>query len=225
MSDERTGVDVLLSVEKQIAQLMHMQSSLDLNIKILSNKLNQVIDLLNEVPSTAQMNPSMSPIALATAPSTPVKMKIEEEFKPPIPITTDTAPVGFRRTSRPETFTNAHQQPTKNTPTPAFPLPKMKSATSIIEPPPSNSKQPLSQRIVDRNGASIFKADIEVMDEAGHTIWKGQTGTTGKWQTALSPGKYRLNVRKQTTQQKIAVSADLVVNDKTPQELPPMSVK
>jgi hypothetical protein len=225
MSEERTGTDVLLDLEKQVAQLVHMNQSLDFNIKVLSNKLNQVIELLNNMSAEAQMDPTMDPIAMATAPQSVMpKMKIEDEWKPAIPITTDTAPVGFRRTSRPETFHNP-KTPTKNTPTLSFPVPEMKPPTSVMEPSPNTGKKPLSQRIVDRNGSSVFKADIEVVDEQGHTVWKGQTGMTGKWTTALAPGKYRVNIRKQTTQQKIAVSQDLLVNDKTPADLQPLLVK
>ena len=101
----------------------------------------------------------------------------------------------------------------------------MKAPRSVAPPPPVAGKIPLSQRIVDRNGTSLFKADIEVLDDQGHTVWKGQTNATGKWQAALGLGKYRVNIHKQTTNQKIQVAQDLTVNEKTPKELPVMIVK
>jgi hypothetical protein len=219
MEQQRTATDVLLSLEKQVKQLVYMHQTLDLNIKVLSNKLNQLIEAVDSPMLANEMEQSMNPIAIAKAPP----MKIVEEFNPtpPIPLASETSPVGFRRTGREGVQA---KNPTKNVPTPSIKLPEMK-APQVIDIPPTTGKKPLSQRVVDKNGASLFKADIEILNQEGHTVWKGQTGATGKWQTALDPGNYRLNVKKHTTQQNINVAVDLVVNDSTPRELQLMLVK
>jgi hypothetical protein len=219
----RTATDVLLSLEAKVDKLTYLLQSLDLNNKVLSNKLNTLIAAVND-PSYDQQpfDPSTDPLSIATA----KPMKVADEWKPAIPLTSETAPVGFRRTERTET--NARTQtrtPAKNTPTPSLPIPEMKAPKSVEAAPQTTGKIPLSQRIVDNKGASLFKADIEVLDTEGRTVWKGQTNATGKWQAALSTGKYRVNVKKQTTQQKIQVSQDLAVSDKTPRELPVMMIK
>jgi hypothetical protein len=240
MTDQRTATEVLLSLEKKIDQQVHLYHSIDLNIKVLSNKLNQVIQLINTPMPDEQgfsmyggtnagtaMPDDLNPHKIATAP--PSRMKIEDEWKPPIPITTETAPVGERRISRPPTpgmqAPKPSPKPLKSVPTPSFPVPEMKAPTSITPPPIHTGKVPLSQRIVDRNGNSIFKADVEVQNNEGTTIWKGQTNTTGKWQASLDPGNYHVQVRKQSANQRLQVAQDLVVNDKTPRELPIMVVK
>lgn len=220
--EDRTATDVLLAVEGKIQQLMSLHQSLDLNIKLISNKLNTLITAVNDPSLDAPVSTEINPFEMATAPP----MNIEEEWKPAIPLSTETAPVGFRRTGRAETFTGAQtRMPAKNTPTPSIKVPEMKAPRSVAPPPPVAGKIPLSQRIVDRNGTSLFKADIEVLDDQGHTVWKGQTNATGKWQAALGLGKYRVNIHKQTTNQKIQVAQDLTVNEKTPKELPVMIVK
>lgn len=235
--NERTAVDVLLETEKQIKVLVAINQSLDLNIKVLSNKLNttmervdHILALIEDMPDEPgfTMVDDMNPHTLATAP--PKRIQVQEEFAPPIPLTKETAPVGQRRTSRgevlsPQPMKGQVQKPIKNVPTPSFPVPEMKTPISIAEPAPTSGKVPLSQRVVDRNSNSIFKADVEITNEGGSTVWKGQTGTTGKWTTALEPGRYHINIHKQTTQQKIQVGTELLVNDKTPRELPIMIVK
>jgi len=230
MTDERTAVDVLLAIEQKQDQILRKQNSIDLIEKINSNKLKQVEDkidhiigLINEVPGEFDQSSDMNPFNIATAPP----MKIQEEFAPVMPITTDAEPVGFRRTSRPESYSNPRTAK-KNVPTPSIPLPEMKPAKSIEQPPVSpGMKYPLEQRIVDKNSKAIFKADVEVVDSNGTTISKTQTGVMGKWSATLAPGKYRVHISKfdSSSNKKMSVAQDLTVDGKTPKELPMMIIR
>lgn len=231
MTGERTAVDVLLAVEQRVDAVLHKQNSLDLINKINSTKMTQIetkldhiIDLINSVPDENgfTMAPENNPHSLATAPP----MKIADEYNPPIPMTNETAPVGIRRTSRGEPFSAPHQQ--KNIPTPSIPTPQMKPPKSLEQPQETNTgSRIVEQRIVDRNSKAIFKADVEVVDANGITVSKTQTSIMGKWNATLAPGKYRVHINKldAATKGKIQVSQDLMVDGKTPKELPMMVIK
>lgn len=228
---QRTAADVLLSLEEQVKQLMQMHRNLDLNIKILSNKFNQVIEVLTAMPTDP--NPSLfpDPHAIATAPPSlqipEFKMKIQNEL--PIPKETglpiDAAPVGFRRTSRPESY-SAVTPGDKNIPTPSIPQPEMHAAklkeSSTVHIPSSANKIPVMQRIVDKNGKSIFMAEVEITNKHTNIVEaKTRTNGVGKWQATLAPGDYKVSIRKREAlnKQNIETSQDLSINTSTPNEL------
>ena len=238
---ERTAIDVLLALEKKETENNFLLKSLDLNIKVLSNKITEVISLIKDAPSYEASSPDyvqlhsnqnqLFPAIPNTTPSPSIQnMKVEEEWKPAIPLTTEEVPVGFRRTSRPETFEDPRITASrKNTPTPSLPVPEMKVPVSIAEEAPmsNGSRMPISQRITDRNGKAMFMADVEIIDAQGHTEAKIRTNGVGKWQASLVPGRYRVNISKfdTATKQRIQVAQDLVVDEKTPKELQTVIIK
>lgn len=223
----RTAADVLLSLEAKIDRLIGQVNLTDLNLKNLSNKLNQLIDTLSQLPMEEEEAPiADSPYAIASAPPSPI------ESMPQMAV--ETAPVGFRRTSRPETFETVPSvavPPQKTVPTPSIPQPEMFPAQEPQNPvahESSGNKKQLMQRVLDKNGKAIFMAEVEILDTNNITVCKGlRTNGVGKWQASLLPGRYKVILRKRDVQGKnnIEITQDLTVDAKTPNELQTMVVK
>jgi hypothetical protein len=112
MSQEpRKATEVLLDLESKVSMLLDIIRAQDLNIKVLSNKLNDVIGRLDK----QQAGP---PRIIVEAAPTPPATNMPTGFvqlpagdpERTIPITAesklpqDSSPQGFRRSSRPETY-------------------------------------------------------------------------------------------------------------------------
>lgn len=102
----RKATDVLLDIEGKVNNLLELVRVQDFDIKILSNKLNDVLTALNKQVSapqkiTVEAVQNMSP-ALAQAQVKDPERNIPISASGALPQTD--APDGFRRTSRPETF-------------------------------------------------------------------------------------------------------------------------
>lgn len=217
----RAATDVLLSLETKVDQLMHLHRSLDLNIKILSNKLNQMITAITQIPSDEAAFDEIQGENLYPA---------QPEVS--IPLETETVPVGFRRVSRPETYTEPGDKNKKNTPTPSLPQSPhyaAKEGTSVtVHQPSSANRIPIMQRIVDKHGKAIFMAEVEITNLSNNVVEaKIRTNGVGKWQASLTQGQYKVTLRKQQSQskEKIEVSQNITVDDKTPSELQVLIIK
>lgn len=235
MSNEpRKASDILLSLESKVDQLISLYRSQDLVLKVLSNKLNNLIDAVNSSPSDSEPKPSTQQI-----------LNVSSEFQLPVEI----APKGFRRTSRPETYDVPEKPAPKaqlktEPPTPVavsveqpsvefpiqFPdyepkkeppglqnLKKPKSEIKVSEPShpatPGN-KVPVEQRVVDKNGKAIFLANVELLNSAGESEYKTRTNGVGKWQASLGVGTYQVKISKQesVSKEKIEVVQDITVD-------------
>jgi hypothetical protein len=113
MTEPRKATDVLLDLESKVSMLLDIIRAQDLNIKVLSNKLNDVIGRLDKQQAVqpkivveAVQAPVMQP------PSIPAGFTQIPAGDPDrtIPVLAESklldtgAPQGFRRNSRPETF-------------------------------------------------------------------------------------------------------------------------
>lgn len=237
MTEVRKATDVLLDLELKINTLLNLVRSQDLTIKVLSNKLNSVMEVL-EKQKTAPA-PKFT-VEMASNPNPTIKVVDEKKviYNPDQQLTVDESPQGFRRTSRPETYSTQ--------PEPKFPtqIPAAQKPAEVIVPnlpnhqitqampakaspksPVSKSEQldkgafPVMQRIVDKNGKSVFMAEIEVLDMAnGETVYKTKTNGTGKWSAALPTGDYRIFVRKRESisKDKLEVAQDVKVDGSSP---------
>jgi hypothetical protein len=254
--EPRKATDVLLDIENKMDMLLSMIRSQDLNLKLLSNKLNIVMEKLEK--QTAPTNKIIVEAVNTVTPNIPIDEKnipVSPENSLPI----ETSPQGFRRTSRPETYSGDNSYIKKNVVKDAvvFPmqLPKMpgtsesdaevvvpSEATNVVEnfapkvkkaekPTKLKSDQhiPVMQRIVDKNGKSIFLAEIEIIDVNNSSeIPKTRTNGTGKWTASLPVGNYRVIVRKREslTKEKVEVVQDIQVDGtKSPLELQTMILK
>lgn len=240
----RKATDVLLDLETQVKTLLGLVRSQDLNIKILSNKLNMVMETLEK--NTTSKGPSFSIEAIQTAnkqiPIDPGKhFEVESDFNMKI----DESPNGFRRTSRPESYagdnsylppksqqSNKLKPPPGRAATPEIIVPPQapKAKQGLVEPPPfveppraaprdvNRNAIPVQQRVVDRNGKSIFLADVEIFDlNTNQSIYKTRTNGTGKWAASLSVGNYHVVIQKREslTKERVKIEQDISVDGTT----------
>jgi hypothetical protein len=111
MSEPREATDVLISVENKLDTLLGLVRSHDLNLKILSNKINEMMNKMNEQPPPPKI--IVETVQTAPKPSMPptfTALPVDPERNIPIVaehvIPQTDSPQGFRRNSRPETYAN-----------------------------------------------------------------------------------------------------------------------
>jgi hypothetical protein len=202
-SEPRKATDVLLDIEVKIDVILNILRNQDLNIKIISNKLN---DLIKNMP--------ISNIEQ-------IKEQFQEDFKEitisaedAIPI--EQSPKGFRRTSRSETYSNNITEP--KIIQPEIIVPEQVITQKIKSNKNNANAIPVIQRVVDANGKSIFMADVEIINsDNGEKVNKTRTNGAGKWQASLVTGNYKviLSKKEPLTKQKIEIIQDILVDGNT----------
>lgn len=271
--EPRKATDVLLDLELKVGLLLDIIRSQDLNIKILSNKLNDVINRLDKqqtappkvvVEAVHTPSPMVQVMPIPSGdPSKNIPIYSEESLPQEI------APKGFRRNSRPETFAGDNAflpKPSENkmpmqmpkapsgrdfgvpppgrmpTPDPVITAPPMHKGGNKIDSPltealptehiakaPLTGQIPIMQRCVDKNGKSIFLADVEIMDKnSGQPVFKTRTNGTGKWMATLSIGEYQVTVKKRLSLSKDQIEAKQEIQvdgTQSPLELPMMIIR
>lgn len=259
MEKERKASEVILELESKLDKALDFLRNQDLMIKILNNKLIAITESLNkkvaEPPkfTVEAINVPTQKIPIPMpAPLSEREVAISAESKLPI----ETAPQGFRRTSRPETFSgdDAYLSHTK------YPTQIPKLAGNQMPPPGRNlgeavvpdkatkkldtssvptSQQPsknvaqnavpVTQRVVNGHGKSLFLADVEVINKTSmETVAKTRCNGTGKWMASLAIGEYKVIIRKldATTKERLEVSQDVLVDgSQSPLELQTVIVK
>lgn len=99
MTEPRKATDIILELEQKVDALLNIVRTQDLNLKIISNKLNTVTEALEK------KEPAAGPRITAES-----VRPTNHTQQPTIPVTSEASlplesePKGFRRTSRPETF-------------------------------------------------------------------------------------------------------------------------
>lgn len=272
--ENRKATDVLLELENKIEVLLQIVRSQDLNIKLLSNKLNIIIEKVEKQPANPPkiMVEAVNSLPQPVVPQPPTPQPPGRQFSNDsldnpnnIPISSDfnipteSAPQGFRRTSRPETFAGDDIYLNRDAPK-KFPLQIPQNKTENTNKPINNNAEvivnnttfqerlppedkkstkaeksrdpnsiPVIQRIVDKNGKSVFLADIEVLDLTNqNSVAKTRTNGTGKWMSSLPVGSYRVFVRKRESlsKEKIEVAQDIQVDGlQSPLELQTMIIR
>lgn len=284
VQETRKASDVLLDLESKVDLLLGEIRAQNLNNKILSNKLNDLIGRLDKqqagppkiIVETVQSPPppAIVPPGFAQIPAGDPDRNIPFLAESKLP--QDNSPQGFRRNSRPETY--AKNKPPAQPPELQMPVqlpPNMKPPSgrqANINPPPGrgensevvvssqathHNKQgagavmappvtempqteqsaplshqgqiPVTQRCVDKNGKSIFLADVEILDMASmQTIFKTRTNGTGKWMASLGIGAYRVTIRKResVSKEKIESVQDIQIDGSQSRlELPMLIIK
>ncbi len=221
-NDKRTAMDVLLNVEKLLQENIASSKTQELATKILSNKINYLIEVLIQTSTTTKQNFSSSvkkvediaEIPLNSLyPKMPQQQQAASQSEDNIDLFIDASPVGFRRTSKPETYHQPNEIE-KNTPTPS----KVPYAVEQDIPQPGQ-RVPVIQRVVDKNGKAVFMADVEVINVATKKVeTKTRTNGMGKWQASLPVGHYKVVLKKQASagKDKIEVVQDLSLDGSTP---------
>src|SRR5579885_316769 len=159
--EPRKATDVLVELESKVDVLLDIVRAQDLNIKILSNKLNSVMEQLSKAPATppkitVEAVQAKPPVVIGPDhPANPfVQMPAADpERAIPIPAESklpDTSkPQGFRRNSRPETYAgdNAvlpHGEQEHRMPMQLPKAPPGRGGEVIVPPPPGRQPQQTS---------------------------------------------------------------------------------
>lgn len=211
--EPRKATDILLDIELKLDQILAIVRAQDLNTKVLSNKLNGVIAQLSNVGQATVAN------------STPTIEAAEPVIQETLNIKVEADPLGFRRTSRPETYATPTQLAQTSKPEPAMPtvaevsVPPINQLGRSATPQPTEEWQTISmpslprmqseepsanigkisveQRIVDKNGKAVFLANIEITNKQTNKLeTKTRTTSAGKWQAVLPPGVYDVKISK-----------------------------
>lgn len=215
-SEPRKASDVLIDLESKINVLLQLVRSQDLNIKILSNKLNSLLESTkNNVNNTTTENSSFEDDSK--------KIYVSSDGNLPL----DNFPSAIRRNSRPETYSstsnnevqvnkdaevivNVKGNPIKNG---FVKLDSDKKTQPLIDKDRNDHLViPVHQRVVDRNGKSVFLADVEVLNlETNNVIFKTRTNGTGKWMASLSPGNYNVIIQKRESVSKEKIKTEQLI--------------
>jgi len=180
--ESRKASDILLSIEKKLDQIVGLISSNDLTMKIVANKLQSLIDIGNDDNHPNNLDEinknNLLPTVSLLSPQKE-EIFINSEFN----IEEDKAPSGTRRTSR--SSSDIFDFETKEN-----------NKTVSPETYNSDRKIPIVQRVVDKNGKSLFLAEVEVLNENSVQVCKVKTNSVGKYQAQLPPGNYKIIIRK-----------------------------
>jgi hypothetical protein len=216
MSDEeRKATDVLLSIESKLEALLNHHRTQELNLKILSNKFNSLIDNIPKYLAENKFNIAQPQIKIEVADVSPIPTKGKS-----LNLLTDSDPIGFRRTSRPETFEDKNKQSDSRESSIQKVVQNFEHANqkeNIPHIPPKLNEGAISQitqRIIDKNQKSIFLAEVEIKSPEGSIVHKTRTNSVGKWNATLPVGKYRVSISKRETsnKQKLEIFQDIEVD-------------
>lgn len=156
MTEPRKATDVLLDVESKVSALLDLVRSQDLVIKVLSNKLNDVIGRLDkqqsgppkivvEAVQTAQPRANIVPPTFDQLPAGEPERNIPVTAESKLP--QSEAPQGFRRSSRPETYAGDNailprpdQEVRMPVQLPKMPAPNPPAGRQPMQPPPGRAE-------------------------------------------------------------------------------------
>ena len=213
--EPKKASDILIEVQTKLDLVLDYVKSQDFNMKLLSNKLNALIE------NKAAPKLTIEAVNIADALSVPVNQEASIE--------TDLSPKGFRRTSRQESFVNklpVEEKINTDIVVQAVPLtPVVKPAENpSFKDAESQNSVPVHQRVVDKNSKAIFLADVEITDlKTMKLFYKTRTNGMGKWMTSLPHGIYRvvINKRESVTKESLSSSQEIKVDgSSSPLELP-----
>jgi hypothetical protein len=146
--EPRKASEVLLEVESKLDTVLALLQSHDLTNKIISNKLSALLDKLNsQPPAPPQITvEAVNTYANAFNQSNPVDpdktIPVSSDDRLPV----EEAPNGFRRTSRPETYSgdNSYRQPVpKKQEEVKYPtqIPRANGKSEVVVPPAALNRE------------------------------------------------------------------------------------
>lgn len=142
MTEPRKASDVLLELESKINLLLESVKVQNVNIMVLSNKLNDVMAKMEKKITVEAVQNFPVPVV----PAMPVDPERAIPFSAETQLPQEHFPQGFRRTSRPETYVNEDTFPAyeeKNVPAQAPKMPQQQimspQGKMPMQPPPGRS--------------------------------------------------------------------------------------
>lgn len=172
----RKASDVILSIERRFDVLLQTATNSDNNTKLLLGRMNRICSLLESIDTQLKLGNGAEP-----------EPEIDHlSYLPEIEV--ETSPKGYRRTARPETYSDE------------------KSARVI----------PTQQKIFDPSGKSVYMAEVEIFNAADRSlVTKLRSTAGGKWQLPLAPGDYIVTILKRPngTRNKMTYSNNFSVKE------------
>ena len=228
MTDEqkqRNASEVLLAMETKLDILLQVNRSLDLNFKVLSNKFNQILQLLSTDPigtavsgnvftASSQLDsPSMlaanslypsQPYQVQAAPMTVsqltpahlTNLKVKDQLEIPSDMPLTTEMAPVGFARTSRSETYIAQETGPIKNTPTPSIPLPQTYGPKELPGAVDKTYPVQQRVTDAQGKSLFMCDVQVFDNKGELVHKTRTNGVGKWSAALKPSTYKVNVKK-----------------------------
>lgn len=222
MSEEnRKATDILLSIESKLEALLNYHKSQDLNLKTLSNKINNLSEVKQPL---IQKNESNNNVFAVTAEAVDVAPFVTANKSLPQPLSMEDSIIGIRRSSRDQLDDKTefkdydrHVIHTKNE------LPILSKEKSV-----EVKHVQITQRVVNKNQQSVFLAEVEIKDLDDNLVSKTRTNSVGKWSATIPSGKYRVSVNKKesSSKQKIEALQDIYIDgSKSIDTLPDLIIK
>jgi len=180
---ERTATDILLSIEDHLKTMIKLLMVQKVSTDVLSNKINKLPELLGNKSQVKEISVEATDVNLPVAikaNTTPIK-QVESNKTP-------------RRTERP---TNTRTKITEDTISKEDIIKKSTKDVLIPKDVVNDKTVTLTQKIVDKNGKSVFLATVEVYDRITEEfICKTNTNGVGKFTVKLKPSEYNIIVKK-----------------------------
>jgi hypothetical protein len=243
MSSDRKATDVLLDLEKKIDAILGIVRSQDLQLKILSNKLSDAASNMRNAPA-ASPKFTMEAVNVSKQVVQPLQsqqfLNLNDERQ--VAVSAENAlpielePKGFSRTSRSDTYADEPikypiQMPSQNkhaeitVPIKAF----QQQEPAVVKENQMQNAVPVSQRVVNSTGKSLFLADVELIDlTTMQQVHKTRTNGSGKWLASVVPGNYRIIISKleMPSKQKLEATQDVMIDgSNSPYELQTIIIK
>lgn len=201
MTEPRKATDVLLALEAKVETLSKLMYSLDMNIKLVLNRLNTLSGTpVQQTPMQMPADPDKQVVQTSQQEVIPLANKMEDF-------------TGHRRTARAESYADetAATVPVRNAPVPR----EVQASKQVIDTANAGKKVPVVQRVSDNTGKDLFMAKVSVFDMNEKSVCETKTSASGKWQAILPPGKYKVKIIKTDTATKKQIEAlqEITVKD------------
>lgn len=223
-NNTRKATDVLISLEAKIDLLLNYYRSQDLNIKILSNKLNLLSEQLAKSPpanDAPKIKIEAADFVIPVAKNNQTKdVHVSSDFN----ITVESAPDGNRRTSREIDEHDMMNHPlnkasnkliSKKEPLETINYPQVKEEKFVPPKLEGVDSVQLVQRVINKNNGSVFLAEVEIKsNKDGNIVHKTRTNGVGKWFGTLPPGEYKVTIKKKNAsgRENIEISQNINVD-------------
>lgn len=175
---ERKATDVLLDVEAKVNALLSLMKSYDFNLKLLSNKVNSLIELIENKSSPKIKNLEES----SGEPDVDFQLTIADPQKENRRVSRDQEIIQPKIIKSP----SKESEVIVNIPTQQKPIKR-----EVVENP-----IPVMQRVISENKKSVFLAEVVIFNSKEEIIEKRKTNGAGKWMYSLPPGDYTIIIRK-----------------------------
>ncbi len=188
LNNSRKTSDLLLSLEENVLMLIKSMAVLNMNNKLILDRLNKMLAQEAKPIVKAIEEPKVYSITSST------DMDISQT--PLIP-RKKTPGLLAQNNYMPDEYENKSNIPSESQTTP-IPTPAATKKQAKSNQDKIMTKIPVGQHVTDQNGKDIFMADVAILNTESKEVLKAKTSAIGKWQTYLPIGKYSIKIIKIT---------------------------